>query len=78
LSRLHARHRAAGDRPHHELIPHSAASQRAAWAQATTLSRCSRPAGAYGLSYLFAPQRRDYTRLFVIGAAQCCPRWRSN
>lgn len=52
----------------HELIPHSAANQRAAWAQATTTFALFQAAGAYGLSYLFA-QGSGYAPLFVIGAA---------
>lgn len=52
----------------HELIPHSAASQRAAWAQATTTFALFQAAGAYGLSYLFAHSSGDYALLFVIGA----------
>lgn len=53
----------------HELIPHSAASQRSAWAQATTTFALFQAAGAYGLSYLFAHSGGDYALLFVIGAA---------
>ncbi|MBR0874537.1 YbfB/YjiJ family MFS transporter [Bradyrhizobium tropiciagri] len=53
----------------HELIPHSAASQRAAWAQATTTFALFQAAGAYGLSYLFAHSGGDYALLFAIGAA---------
>ena len=53
----------------HELIPHSAASQRSAWAQATTTFALFQAAGAYGLSYLFAQSGGNYALLFVIGAA---------
>ncbi|MBR0799553.1 YbfB/YjiJ family MFS transporter [Bradyrhizobium jicamae] len=53
----------------HELIPHSAASQRTAWAQATTTFALFQAAGAYGLSYLFAQTGGDYSLLFVIGAS---------
>ncbi len=53
----------------HELLPHSSAGQRAAWAQATTTFALLQAAGAYGLSYLFARTGRDYAILFVIGAA---------
>ncbi|WFU35892.1 YbfB/YjiJ family MFS transporter [Bradyrhizobium brasilense] len=53
----------------HELIPHSAASQRSAWAQATTTFALFQAAGAYGLSWLFARSGGDYALLFVIGAA---------
>jgi predicted MFS family arabinose efflux permease len=53
----------------HELLPHSSASQRAAWAQATTTFALFQAAGAYGLSYLFQRTGGDYAVLFVIGAA---------
>jgi predicted MFS family arabinose efflux permease len=53
----------------HELIPHSNASQRAAWAQATTMFAVFQAASAYGLSYLFDRTGGDYAILFVIGAA---------
>ncbi|NEU97294.1 YbfB/YjiJ family MFS transporter [Bradyrhizobium sp. UFLA 03-164] len=53
----------------HELIPHSAASQRSTWAQATTTFALFQAAGAYGLSYLFAQSGGNYALLFVIGAA---------
>lgn len=53
----------------HELIPHSAAGQRAIWAQATTTFALFQAAGAYGLSYLFAQSGGDYVLLFAIGAA---------
>ena len=53
----------------HELLPHSNASQRAAWAQATTIFAMFQAAGAYGLSYLFERSGGDYAALFVIGAS---------
>src|SRR5882762_6320183 len=53
----------------HELIPHSNASQRAAWAQATTMFAVFQAASAYGLSYLFDRTGGDYAILFVIGAS---------
>jgi predicted MFS family arabinose efflux permease len=53
----------------HELLPHSGASQRAAWAQATTTFALFQAAGAYGLSYLFERTGGGYAILFVIGAA---------
>jgi predicted MFS family arabinose efflux permease len=53
----------------HELLPHSNASQRAAWAQATTSFALFQAVGAYGLSYLFQYTASDYTTLFIIGAA---------
>jgi len=52
-----------------ELIPHNAAGQRAAWAQATTMFAMFQAAAAYGLSYLFEHTGGDYAILFVIGAA---------
>src|SRR5882757_3398385 len=52
----------------HELIPHNAAGQRAAWAQATTMFALFQAAAAYGLSYLFERTGGDYAILFVIGA----------
>ncbi|WGS01621.1 MFS transporter [Bradyrhizobium sp. ISRA443] len=53
----------------HELIPHSAPSQRTAWAQATTTFALFQAAGAYGMSFLFAQSGGNYALLFVIGAA---------
>ena len=53
----------------HELIPHDAARQRAAWAQATTMFAVFQAASAYGLSYLFDRTGGDYAILFAIGAA---------
>ena len=52
----------------HELIPHDASGQRAAWAQATTVFALFQATAAYGLSYLFARTGGDYAILFVIGA----------
>ena len=52
----------------HELVPHSSAGQRAAWAQATTTFALFQAAAAYGLSYLFERSGGDYAILFVIGA----------
>jgi len=53
----------------HELIPHSAAGQRTAWARATTTFALFQAAGAYGMSFLFAQSGGNYALLFVIGAA---------
>ncbi len=53
----------------HELIPHSSAGQRAAWAQATTMFAVFQAASAYGLSFLFDHSGGDYAMLFAIGAA---------
>jgi MFS family permease len=52
----------------HELIPHNAVGQHAAWAQATTIFALFQATAAYGLSYLFARSGGDYAILFVIGA----------
>lgn len=52
----------------HELIPHDAAGQRAAWAQATTMFAVFQAAAAYGLSYLFERTGGNYIVLFVVGA----------
>ncbi len=53
----------------HELVPHSAGGQRAAWAQATTTFAVFQAAGAYGLSFVFERTGGDYALLFMIGAA---------
>ncbi|MBR1124670.1 YbfB/YjiJ family MFS transporter [Bradyrhizobium lablabi] len=53
----------------HELLPHDAARQRAAWAHATTMFAIFQAASAYGLSYLFDRTGGDYAILFAIGAA---------
>jgi predicted MFS family arabinose efflux permease len=53
----------------HELVPHDAAGQRAAWAQATTSFALLQALGAYGLSYAFGRSGGNYTMLFAIGAA---------
>jgi predicted MFS family arabinose efflux permease len=52
----------------HELIPHNAVGQHAAWAQATTIFALFQAAAAYGLSYLFARTGGGYAILFMIGA----------
>ena len=52
----------------HELVPHSSASQRAAWAQATTTFALFQAVGAYSLSYLFERTGGAYVILFAIGA----------
>jgi MFS family permease len=52
----------------HELSPHDAAGQRAAWAHATTMFAVFQAAAAYGLSYLFDRTGGDYAILFVVGA----------
>src|SRR5258708_17302006 len=56
----------------HELLPHSGASQRAAWAQATTTFALFQAAGAYGLSYLLERTGGDYT-VFVIRPSAAAP-----
>ncbi len=52
----------------HELLPHDAAEQRAAWSTATTGFALLQAAGAYGLTFVFAQTGGDYRLLFVIGA----------
>jgi len=52
----------------HELLPHSAADQRAAWGNATTTFALFQAAGAYGLSWGFEQASGNYTLLFAIGA----------
>lgn len=52
----------------HELLPRSAADQRAAWARATTMFAVFQAIGAYGLSFLFEHSAGNYTLLFAIGA----------
>ncbi|WP_083841459.1 YbfB/YjiJ family MFS transporter [Bradyrhizobium sp. STM 3843] len=52
----------------HEVIPHNAANQRAAWGQATTSFALFQAIGAYGLSYAFARTGGNYTALFAVGA----------
>ncbi len=52
----------------HELIPHSAASQRIVWGRATTVFALFQAASAYGLSYLFEHSGGDYLLLFRLGS----------
>src|SRR5262245_53226764 len=51
----------------HELLPHSADRQRAAWSHATTSFALFQAASAYGFSWLFARTDGDYLPLFAIG-----------
>lgn len=51
----------------HELIPHGAEAQRAAWGRATTMFALFQAGAAYGLAALFAGTGGDYRILFVIG-----------
>ncbi|MGO4722913.1 MULTISPECIES: YbfB/YjiJ family MFS transporter [unclassified Inquilinus] len=51
----------------HELIPHGAEAQRAAWGRATTSFALFQAMAAYGLSYLFNHTGGDYRLLFVVG-----------
>jgi predicted MFS family arabinose efflux permease len=53
----------------HELIPHGAEAQRAAWGRATTSFALFQAGAAYGLSFLFERSGGDYRILFVIGGA---------
>jgi predicted MFS family arabinose efflux permease len=50
----------------HELLPHSAEQQRAAWGHATTSFALFQAAAAYGFSWLFA-HHGDYLLLFWLG-----------
>jgi len=51
----------------HELLPHRAQQQRAAWSHATTSFALFQAAAAYGFSWLFAHTGGDYLPLFAIG-----------
>jgi predicted MFS family arabinose efflux permease len=53
----------------HELLPHDAAAQKAAWSTATTGFALGQAAAAYGLTFVFTQTGGDYRLLFVIGAA---------
>ncbi len=53
----------------HELLPHSAERQRAAWGHATTSFAVFQAAAAYGFSWLFARSGGDYLLLFGLGGA---------
>ena len=52
----------------HELLPHSADAQRAAWGHATTSFALFQAAAAYGFSWLFA-HHGNYLLLFWLGGA---------
>lgn len=51
----------------HELIPHGAEAQRAAWGRATTMFALFQAGAAYGLAALFDQTGGDYRILFVVG-----------
>lgn len=53
----------------HELLPHNAAQQRAAWGHATTSFALFQAAAAYGFSWIFARSDGDYLLLFRLGGA---------
>lgn len=53
----------------HELIPHDAGQQRAAWGHATTSFALFQAAAAYGFSWIFARSDGDYLLLFRLGGA---------
>ena len=53
----------------HELLPHSAEHQRAAWGHATTSFALFQAVAAYGFSWLFAHSNGDYLLLFRLGGA---------
>jgi predicted MFS family arabinose efflux permease len=52
----------------HELLPHDAAAQKAAWSVATTGFALLQAAAAYGLTFVLTQTGGDYRLLFVIGA----------
>lgn len=52
----------------HELLPHDASAQRAAWSTATTGFALLQAAGAYGLTFVLTASGGDYRLLFAIGA----------
>ncbi|RAO77635.1 YbfB/YjiJ family MFS transporter [Dyella jiangningensis] len=52
----------------HELLPHHAEDQKAAWSAATTSFAVLQATAAYGMSFLFAHNGGEYPWLFVIGA----------
>jgi predicted MFS family arabinose efflux permease len=52
----------------HELIPHDAGAQRAAWSRVTASFAVFQAVAAYGFSYLFANAGRGYVDMFAIGA----------
>jgi MFS family permease len=53
----------------HELIPHSAEQQRAAWGHATTIFALFQAAAAYAFSWLFERNDGDYLLLFRLGGS---------
>ncbi len=53
----------------HELLPHDAAAQKAAWSAATTAFALLQAVAAYGLTFIFTQTGGDYRLLFFIGAA---------
>jgi predicted MFS family arabinose efflux permease len=52
----------------HELLPHDAAAQNAAWSVATTSFALLQAAAAYGLTFVLTQTGGDYRLLFGIGA----------
>ena len=53
----------------HELAPHNASAQKAAWSASTTSFALLQAAAAYGLTFVFAQTGGDYHILFMIGAS---------
>ena len=52
----------------HELIPHDAIAQRAAWSRVTASFAVFQAGAAYGFSYLFSRSPGGYLIMFAIGA----------
>ncbi|UFW88455.1 MFS transporter [Bradyrhizobium barranii] len=53
----------------HELTPHDATGQKAAWSAATTSFAVMQAVAAFGLSFIFERSGGDYSVLFLLGAA---------
>lgn len=56
----------------HELQPHDARAQKAAWTAATTSFALLQAVAAYGFSFLFVRTAGDYRLLFGLGCAALC------
>jgi len=51
----------------HELLPHDAPAQKAAWSAATTCFALFQAGAAYGMSFLFARTSGNDRLLFALG-----------
>ena len=56
----------------HELLPHDASAQKAAWSTATTCFAVLQAGAAYGFSYLLTRTGGEDRHLFILGAAAMC------